>query len=803
MTSAVKITRFGGEAPKISTALLPEGYGQHVVNAKLSSGDLVPYRNGKAIQSVPSSVSNPKTIFPMTYNSTFYWNMWVNDVDIAKSSVANITTQRIYYSGDGAPKATDINRAVAPVTATKTADYTQVAGDYETTVKWAGLAAGRTYNLLAAATAGNQFFVVVWNADPTYNVTIDPNGAETVNLDSTGAAATCIVDPGKVVVLKCNGTSWTATTKTNYPYDYFDLGVAAPVSAPTVAYKGWTSGDLGAKNAAYTTVAADSGRIIDVTATPWTLTLGDAATMGSSFVIVVRNIGNGTLTVNCATAGQLINGSASASLNSGDITIITCNGTSFSGSALSSGYTSYVYTYVTKWGEESAPSPASNILLRGFGQNMTITGLPTAPPAGNTDVRYYRIYRTNTGSTGTAYQLVTLTDVTIGTGTGTYTDTTLNSALGVVLPSALWLTPPSDLQGFVNMANGMMAAFHNNEICFCEPYKPHAWPLAYRYSVDAPIVGIASLANTLVITTTGRPALAIGNHPSSVTVYPIDLPYPCLSKRGIVPVGTGVIYPTFEGLVYVSGSTPVIATKDLFTRTEWANWYPSTFVAKFFDGRYFANFTRPDTSLGSFVFQNMSDRVPLFVDMNIVWTAAYSDMNTGFFYYVYNNVLYQWDEATMGYSTMEWWSREYTFDKPVNFGAAKLEATFVDDGGSGVLASIQSGNASLVAAMGNPQSPGYSAGDAVLGYMGDTEVGAEEIAMDGLSTYAGTVQAVQFTLYANGVQKFTKSVTNNRVFRLPVGFKSDKQSVKVSGPVRIHAILMAETPQALERISGS
>jgi hypothetical protein len=456
---------------------------------------------------------------------------------------------------------------------------------------------------------------------------------------------------------------------------------------------------------------------------------------------------------------------------------------------------------VTKWGEESAPSPASNILLRGFGQNMTITGLPTAPPAGNTNIVSYRIYRTNKGSTGTAYLLVTPTDITIGAGTGTYTDTTLDANLGVVLPSTLWLPPPSDLSGFVNMANGMMAAFHNNEVCFCEPYKPHAWPLAYRYSVDSPIVGIASLGNSLIITTTGRPFIATGNHPSSVTVYPIDLPYPCVSKRGIVSVGTGIMYPTFEGIVFISGSTPTIATAQLFTRTEWANWYPATLLGRFFDGRYIGTYTRADASLGSFVFQHMSDRVPLFVDADIVWTAAYSDLTTGFFYYAYNGGLYQWDESSMPYSNMDWWSKDYVFDKPVNFGAAKLEATF-SDGGSNQ-AQIIAANALLLAGMGNPQSPGYKATDAVLGYIGDTDVGVMEVAMDGFSTFTGTVQSVQFTLYTDGSIRFSKTIYDNKVFRLPVGYKSDRQSFRVSGQVRVHAILVAETPSALERIGGS
>ena len=40
---AVKINKFLGDAPKISTELLPDGAAQSAFNAKLYSGDLIPY----------------------------------------------------------------------------------------------------------------------------------------------------------------------------------------------------------------------------------------------------------------------------------------------------------------------------------------------------------------------------------------------------------------------------------------------------------------------------------------------------------------------------------------------------------------------------------------------------------------------------------------------------------------------------------------------------------------------------------------------------------------------------------------
>ena len=48
---AVKINKFLGEAPKISTELLPDGAAQTALNAKLYSGDLLPYVENVVVDS--------------------------------------------------------------------------------------------------------------------------------------------------------------------------------------------------------------------------------------------------------------------------------------------------------------------------------------------------------------------------------------------------------------------------------------------------------------------------------------------------------------------------------------------------------------------------------------------------------------------------------------------------------------------------------------------------------------------------------------------------------------------------------
>lgn len=771
MSIGLAITRFGGEVPKVSKQLLPDGYAQYSLNNKTSSGDLVPYRKAKYI--LEASVANALTIYPLGFADTFYWMMWNTDVDVVKSSVANVLSQRFYYSGDGVPKTSDINRATFAVTLPKSANYTQLIGDYEKTISFS--VSGTTYSLLAAATAKNQFAVIVENTALSGNVTIDPSGAELVN-----GAATFAVPFGSKYLLKCNGTAWTATLATKYPYDYFELGVPAPVAAAVFDYDNLN------KAAAYTVVGADSGKTINCSAGPWTLGLTAAATLGSTFTCVVRNTGTGTITID-PNGAETISGGATVALGSGNMVVLTCDGVTFTVSGITSGYTAYVYTYVTEWGEESAPSPASNIKLRTTGQRTILTSLPTAPPAGEQNIRSYRLYRSNTGVSGTAYQFVV--ETLLSTTSNTYTDNITNSLLGEVIPSTNWIEPPDDLKGFVNMANGITAAFHNNEVCFSEPYKPYTFPLAYRYSVDATVVGIAALGNSLVVTTEGSPYIATGNHPTSISMYPTNQPYPCLSKRGVVNIGTGVIYPTFEGLVFVSGSRPVLSTMQLFTRKEWVQYYPETLYGRFYDGKYIGSYATPSSERKGFVYQAMTDRIPMFVETNITSVAAYSDLETGEYYFITNDKMYQWDADTSPYASQNWWSREFSFEKPLNFGAALIEFDNNIPDDSSFLQSIIDGNLSL------GQPTGYMAGNEV----GMLEMGSDEYE----SAPNATINSVVFQLYVQGELKWTRTVTDNKVFRLPAGFKEDKQSFRVSSNVPIHAILVAETPQGLERIGGA
>jgi len=119
---------------------------------------------------------------------------------------------------------------------------------------------------------------------------------------------------------------------------------------------------------------------------------------------------------------------------------------------------SYVYTWVSAYGEEGPPSPPVLVTGNISGSwNLTLTA-PTLADTTNRNLTRTRIYRTVTNATGGAsYFLV----VDQAIGTLAYNDTLASTfvATQALLQSQLWTGPPSDLKGFVSMPNAILAGF--------------------------------------------------------------------------------------------------------------------------------------------------------------------------------------------------------------------------------------------------------------------------------------------------------------------------------------------------------
>jgi hypothetical protein len=230
----------------------------------------------------------------------------------------------------------------------------------------------------------------------------------------------------------------------------------------------------------------------------------------------------------------------------------------------------YITTWVTAFGEESAPTlPVS---ADGKYDATWNIGLTPPLPADVTDnnVSKVRIYRTVASAGSTSFFFVD----EIPALTTTYADVKSNTVVSSneIHASTDWTGPPADLVGWVTMPNGMIAGWKGSELWFSEPYRPHAWPAVYSNVVEYPIIGLGVINQTLVVCTAGYPIVATGIHPDSISMSKLASFEPCMSRGSILSIPEGVFYASPNGLVLVANGVASLVTEGLIQKDEWNNY---------------------------------------------------------------------------------------------------------------------------------------------------------------------------------------------------------------------------------------
>lgn len=789
---AMRFAKFLGYAPKSAPELLADMAAQVSVNVKFYSGDLLPYRAATVVGSVGRN-GVLQAIYPMRNPADpadLKWLSWLDDVDVASTAALNDEEQRIYYTGDGVPKVTNYDLAV------------------------------------------------------------------------TGGPP--------------------------YPVAGYDLGVPFPETTPIATASASTS----VNTASY---SRDAGNIATiVTATPHMLRTG-------YYVSVADFISTDGLTFNTASAQVTVLSATSFSYYSSGSAMSSSDSAgrvSLAGNALAR---NYAFTYVTPWGEESIPSSPSAVIYVREGQSVTISGLPTAPPAGNNFIRGFRLYRTITSPSGTQYfrvktvwfplafvsasrttNLVTakvssnhnllagdeiktlgvafggvpdasfdVTDIAVqgviddytftyfaagadkaltATTAGTlywdtaepdivssrfYTGSTFIddfnvAGLAIGLDSIDADMPDAGMQGIIAIQNNMLAGFVDNQVCFSDINRPWSWPIKYRLTLEYPIVALAAVGGQIAAMTTKYVYRVSGSAPSSMSYDRADAPYPCLSKRGVLNVGYGVVFPSFGGLaVFQSGGGLSFVTKVVH---DWDTWPvsldPSTLVAAFYGGKYFGSH-----SAGSFIFEQEEKTGGFFTDVGITFSAAFYDSVSNRFYYVpdTSGTLSEWDALGQPLLPLEWKSKVLVTKGYMNFGAARVVGDYVTPAADAdVVAAYNAtvipfneniwGQIAQLGTVNGPVPLDYihpisSSPLSVSGAVNSFPVNGDPFTINML-TLTGAYP-VNFKLWANKILVLDTNIENSEVFRLPTGYRADTLEFSVSGSARIKSIHIGETPYSL------
>jgi hypothetical protein len=324
----------------------------------------------------------------------------------------------------------------------------------------------------------------------------------------------------------------------------------------------------------------------------------------------------------------------------------------------------YTYTYVTDKGEEGEPAPPSMELVCKTDDTVAITGI-APPPSGNYGINRIRIYRTQSGATGETeffFLLEMISTLTVATDDG--------RALGEVMPSGTWLTPPADLKCLTGLWNGMMAGITGKSVRFCEPFKPYAWPLAYEViPPDATPVALRVFNQQLLVLTTAKPVLVTGSSPDSMGDEPLEISEACVSERSAVSFGHGVVWACPDGLAYYGAGGTKVITNGIMTKDDWAAINPASIVAAQYEGAYLAFYTVGEVTRG-FVIDPLNPT-------GIYWTdipgdAVFFDDLQDQLYILDGVNIKKWDKGTALLATFR--SKTTRTPRPVNFGAGELVA---------------------------------------------------------------------------------------------------------------------------------
>lgn len=329
----------------------------------------------------------------------------------------------------------------------------------------------------------------------------------------------------------------------------------------------------------------------------------------------------------------------------------------------------YVYTYVNARMEESAPSPASNIVRVEDGSPVTVSGIVN-PPAGYGIDRVH-IYRAATGfrpADGKVQKKLTafLFVASIPAGQATFVDTVEAAYLGAALETQDDRMPPDRMQGVVSIRDSIrLAGWRNNKVFLSEVFQPHNWPAKYDMTLDHNIIHMGEQDFKLYVTTDGSPYIidvSSCDDTKCTPVISIDTPLPdigCRYANAAVMTRHGFIYASTMGLVLLTGTGAWhVITKKWFGERDWQRIKPDTIRMAYWEGFLFFV-----TDMATFMLDIDSDP---FGDMKGAELVTLSDKpvacitsNTGKLLLLEDDKVWGWDSAAQ-YRPYIWRSRPLT-----------------------------------------------------------------------------------------------------------------------------------------------
>lgn len=577
---AIKLNAFGGELPAWSPKLLPDGQASQSINGYLFTGELEGWREPTLLRALNNGAAQyvygiPFTTFDAAGNAIFDTSItgnrtWLEfgdiDTTVVRSQIPNDQYQRYYWAAPtlGPPQYNTLQRIQNGQSAFQLGvPQPEVGGSIDAAAPIVSVTGGG--NIAQLGPTGNNGGTTLVPGNTVYLLPVVPSGAS--NLDSINVLPESTNPNVRIVGVV-----------------YADVTIGGNVPTAPGALLGVTPITTGMTATDLLTLTFSNPIALDGTTPYWIgIAMDTSETMAT---------GDG---VN--SSGYFINTFSNGLPSNAPPTFVTGQPDLAMYGALTTDAVvetrAYTYTYISAYGEEGPPSVPT--VLTGY-NNATWTIKTFLPPSnyyggtGLGNIAVIRIYRTVTSSSGTTsyFQVVDLaigsTDpdavafvsadalgTTPWTSTG-YVDTIPDNsvALDLTFDNQNNFPPPANLQQLFLLPNGMYAGYFGNTVCFSMPYLPHAWPLAYQFTVDYPIVGMAITQGSLVVVTDGVPWTFIGTSPSSMSQVRAAYSQPCQERGSIVGTDIGVFWKTINGLIQVDSTGALTNfTETWITREKW------------------------------------------------------------------------------------------------------------------------------------------------------------------------------------------------------------------------------------------
>ena len=318
--------------------------------------------------------------------------------------------------------------------------------------------------------------------------------------------------------------------------------------------------------------------------------------------------------------------------------------------------TAYRFTYVNACGDESAPSPASNIVDVKNGDGVALNDASPLPD----NVVARRWYRTIVTSKGEALWLFV---EQVSTAQSGYIDGKCDFELGEQLITEHHFPPPTCIKGVAPFGDNTTLVWTNRFIYVSQPNLPHAYDDADKYEVRFDIVGIqaftAGVEDTVtyhaLVATTGMPYNIAGKDNQAFAIQEVQDWQPCSSAASLCE-GEGLAYYTSpHGIVAFSGGNAKVITSGYATEIEWEKYKPNTQRLCFWSGRLWAFYDGGGLQIRTS--NSDVDREEQLTELSGEYTTAAATADFGMYVTTKTGAMYRWCANTQDRLPYLWKAR--------------------------------------------------------------------------------------------------------------------------------------------------